>query len=188
MSIHARPEPHAPRPRRLVATSPGRRIALPPVLASSLALAALLGLGGCATAPAMQAGLQPFSSDGCSLFPNRAPAGQADWCGCCLAHDLAYWRGGKAEERLKADQDLAHCVQAAAGNPALAATMLAGVRAGGGPYFLTPYRWGYGWPYGRMYQPLSQREAAQADSLRAAYLASNPTLACTPGAGPIPTP
>lgn len=114
--------------------------------------------------------------------------GAADWCGCCLANDLAYWRGGSAGERLRADQELEHCVQAASDSPALATTMLAGVRAGGGPYFLTPYRWGYGWPYGRMYQPLSQREEAEADLLRAAYLSSNPTLACAPDARRNPTP
>lgn len=140
-------------------------------------LAVPFSIAACATAPAMQ----PFASDGCSLFPDRAPDGKADWCGCCLAHDLAYWRGGTAEERLQADRALRQCVQAASGSAALGATMLAGVRSGGGPYFVTPYRWGYGWPYGRLYQPLTAQEEAQAVSLRADYLESNPTLACKPG-------
>ena len=155
------------------AASCSRRIA-----GRALGLGLMLGLGSCASPTAMQ----PFASDGCSLFPDRALAGSADWCGCCLAHDLAYWRGGSAEERLQADQALEHCVQAATGSPALAGAMLAGVRAGGGPYFLTPYRWGYGWPYGRLYQPLSDAEKARAASLRAAYVANNPALACYPGA------
>lgn len=43
--------------------------------------------------------LAPFSSDGCSLFPDRAPHGKKDWCSCCLAHDLAYWRGGIQADR-----------------------------------------------------------------------------------------
>lgn len=28
----------------------------------------------------------------------------------------------------------------------------------GGPYYITSYRWGYGWPYGRGYTPLSAPE------------------------------
>lgn len=139
------------------------------------------GLAGCSTPT-----LQPFSTDGCSMFPDRALAGKADWCGCCVAHDLAYWRGGTAAERLAADRELAQCVTASSHDAALAQTMLAGVRAGGGPYFVTAYRWGYGWPYGRMYQPLDAREAAQADTLRARYLATNPDLVCSkPGTNPV---
>ena len=36
--------------------------------------------------------------------------------------------------------------------------MLTGVRIGGSPYFPTSYRWGYGWPYPRGYQDLSEDE------------------------------
>jgi hypothetical protein len=32
-------------------------------------------------------------------------------------------------------------------------------------HFLTPYRWGYGWPFGRMYEPLSADEEAQVSEL-----------------------
>lgn len=157
----------------------GRRVAtmLKPVLAAALPLV----LSACATTTQTQA-MQPFSTDGCSLFPDRSLVSKADWCDCCLAHDLAYWKGGTAEERLKADEELKHCVQAATGNHNLANLMFAGVRAGGGPYFFTPYRWGYGWPYGRSYQPLSQSEEAQAAALRAKYVQSNPALACMAGA------
>jgi hypothetical protein len=149
------------------------------VLIPKLALAAALlaGLAGCQGAPL----LKPFTTDGCSMFPDRSLSGKTDWCACCLAHDLAYWRGGTAAERLAADRELEHCVTTASGSPALAETMLAGVRAGGGPYFITPYRWGYGWPYGRMYQPLSEQEDAQVTALRARYLADNPALMCTKG-------
>lgn len=133
------------------------------------------GLAGACAAPAT---LQPFSTDGCSLFPSRALIGAADWCSCCLVHDLAYWRGGTAEERLRADQDLRACVAAATGNASLAELMFAGVRAGGGPYYFTAYRWGYGWPYGRAYQPLTAAEATAASALEAAYVKANPTLAC----------
>jgi len=136
-------------------------------------IAAVL-LSACASAQVVQ----PFATDGCSLFPDRSLIDKSDWCSCCLAHDLAYWRGGTADERLKADQDLKSCVFAASGDSKLADLMLAGVRAGGGPYFFTPYRWGYGWPFGRLYEPLSAAEDAQVSSLRELYLSSNPALAC----------
>jgi hypothetical protein len=129
--------------------------------------------------------LQPFTTDGCSRFPDRAPVGQADWCSCCVAHDLAYWRGGTAEARLKADEELKACVQKATNNEALAEAMFAGVRAGGGPYYPTPYRWGYGWASGRSYGPLTPDEEALASKLGTEYLARNPTLACpTPAPAP----
>jgi len=139
------------------------------------ALLALLLALGCASVPAME----PFSTDGCSLFPDRSRLTQKDWCSCCLAHDLAYWRGGTAAERLKADRELRDCVAAATRDEALAELMFAGVRSGGGPYFYTPYRWGYGWKFGRLYQPLSADEEKHASELRAAYVAKNPSLACT---------
>jgi hypothetical protein len=122
--------------------------------------------------------LQAFTTDGCSRFPDRALIGKADWCSCCVAHDLAYWRGGTAEARLNADRALKICVQRATNNEALADAMFAGVRAGGGPHFHTPYRWGYGWAFGRPYRPLTPEEEALASSLEAEYLATNPTLSC----------
>jgi hypothetical protein len=140
----------------------------------TFAVAVPVFMSACASAQV----LQPFSTDGCSLFPDRSLVGKADWCSCCLAHDLAYWRGGMADERLKADQDLKSCVLAASGSPELADLMFAGVRTGGGPYFFTPYRWGYGWSFGRLYEPLSPTEETQAASLRARYVSTNPALVC----------
>jgi hypothetical protein len=145
------------------------------ILKFAFAVAVPVILSACATHHVMQ----PFSTDGCSMFPDRSLVSSADWCACCVAHDWAYWRGGSAEERLKADQELKRCVQAASGNQALAGLMFAGVRAGGGPNFFTPYRWGYGWSFGRSYQPLSELEAAQASSLRAKYIADPPASVCT---------
>ncbi|WP_182988678.1 hypothetical protein [Massilia sp. Se16.2.3] len=143
---------------------------------AALALCAALALAGCATTKAPS--LADFASDGCSMFPDGALVGKVDWCNCCVAHDLAYWRGGTAEERLQADRDLSNCVRAAAGSQVLATTMLAGVRSGGVPYFPTSYRWGYGWPYGRTYAPLSGQEEAQAARLREKYMSERPGLAC----------
>lgn len=143
---------------------------------SSLAasLWALL-LSACASIGTMQ----PFSTDGCSLFPDRSLIGKADWCRCCVAHDLAYWRGGTSEARLNADRELRACVYKASGNEALAELMFAGARAGGGPYLYTSYRWGYGWPFGRSYGQLTPEEEALASSLEREYLAENLTLPCS---------
>ena len=140
---------------------------------ASLLLAAILA--GCVA----QGELRPFSTDGCTLFPDRSLISNADWCRCCLAHDLAYWRGGTSEARVNADRELGACVLRATGNKALADFMYSGVRAGGGPYFYTPYRWGYGWPYGRLYRELTPEEDAMASKLEREYRATNPSLACT---------
>jgi len=116
--------------------------------------------------------LRPFTSDGCSLFPDRALVGPATWCSCCLQHDLAYWRGGSSEQRLQADQELRQCVLRETGNEALADSMYAGVRAGGTPHLPTWYRWAYGWPQSRNYEPLTAGEQARADQLQREYFAN----------------
>jgi hypothetical protein len=125
-----------------------------------------------------QEALSPFTTDGCSRFPDRSPLGKSDWCGCCVQHDLAYWRGGSAEARLWADNELSACVQRSSGNKALAGLMFNGVRAGGGPYFHTSYRWGYGWTFGKGYAALTPEEVALADKLEQEYRAKHPTLVC----------
>lgn len=137
--------------------------------------------GGCAGMVAFQSGLQPFTTDGCSMFPDRSYISQADWCSCCVAHDLAYWRGGTVEQRRQADLKLKDCVQKATKNPFLANMMYEGVRIGGGPYFFTTYRWGYGWKVGRAYSPLSAEENLEADRLASEFLRTNPELKCGVG-------
>lgn len=112
-------------------------------------------------------GLAPFASDGCSLFPDRDLISQADWCACCVEHDVAYWKGGTTEQREAADRRLADCVRTATGDEALARVMYEGVRAGGSPYFYNWYRWGYGWSDGRLYQALTREEEAIASRLLA---------------------
>ncbi len=104
--------------------------------------------------------LKPFTTDGCSSFPDGTPDNRALWVNCCIRHDLSYWKGGTSQERLDADLALQNCVKAV-GETEVARLMLAGVRAGGSPYFPTPYRWGYGWPYARGYRTLSTDELVQ---------------------------
>lgn len=110
--------------------------------------------------PAWADTLKPFTTDGCSAFPDGTPRQQSLWLDCCVEHDLAYWMGGSYDERLAADQGLRACV-AQIGEPEIAELMLAGVRVGGSPYFPTFYRWGYGWSYPRGYEPLSDDEREQ---------------------------
>jgi hypothetical protein len=99
-----------------------------------------------------------------------------------LVHDLSYWRGGTEEDRLTADRNLRTCVEQKTGDHALAETMYLGVRAGGGPHINTPFRWGYGWPYGRGYKALTEGESVSVKALEDEYRAKNPTLQCKPEA------
>lgn len=123
--------------------------------------------------------LQPFSSDGCSLFPDSAAKTSLDWCDCCFQHDIAYWRGGTEAERQHADKQLQTCVENKTGNGALAALMYEGVRVGGSPYFPTWYRWGYGWEENRGYQSLTDAQLKQADNLMSAYESAGSASVCT---------
>lgn len=113
-------------------------------------------LAGCAT----DAHIRPFTSDGCSDFPDGTPSNKTLWLACCVAHDRAYWAGGTARERAQADAVLRACV-ANVGEPQIAALMLAGVRVGGSPYWPTRFRWGYGWPWPRGYRALTPYEREQ---------------------------
>ena len=128
---------------------------------------------------AQEEGLKPFTSDGCSLFPDASLINTDDWCDCCVAHDLAYWRGGTRAERETADQALKACVLEKTGDSALATLMYEGVRAGGSPYFYNWYRWSYGWPYERKYQALTPKETATADTLEQQFNAAG-TTPCKP--------
>ncbi|WP_199221063.1 hypothetical protein [Coraliomargarita sinensis] len=122
--------------------------------------------------------LSDFKSDGCSLFPDSSLINADDWCDCCLAHDIAYWKGGTEAERLAADEALRDCVLETTGNAELAEAMYLGVRMGGSPYFKNWYRWGYGWNYTRKYQPLTEREKKLAASKLKAFFANDPVLPC----------
>jgi hypothetical protein len=108
--------------------------------------------------------ITPFTTDGCSAFPDGTPEQNQLWLRCCTQHDLAYWQGGTYQQRLDADIALRNCV-AKVGEPDVAELMLAGVRVGGSPFWPTPFRWGYGWPYPRFYGPLSIAETAQIEAL-----------------------
>ncbi len=114
--------------------------------------------------PILASALKPFTSDGCSSFPDGTLQHKDLWIECCTAHDYAYWKGGTYAERNAADKELRQCI-AAVGNPEIALLMLAGVRIGGTPYLPTKFRWGYGWPYPRGYTALSNDDISQINAL-----------------------
>ncbi|CAM3683833.1 hypothetical protein [Rheinheimera salexigens] len=104
--------------------------------------------------------IKPFTTDGCSAFPDGTFSQNELWLSCCTAHDFAYWQGGTYAQRLQADKQLRQCV-AQVGQQHIAYLMLAGVRVGGSPYLPTSFRWGYGWSYPRWYRPLTAAERKQ---------------------------
>lgn len=103
--------------------------------------------------------LKDFKSDGCSAFPDGTFEQNKLWRACCVAHDVAYWKGGSSAARKLADDALRVCV-AKSGEPEIARLMLAGVRVGGTPWSVMPYRWAYGWSMLRGYKELTEDEAA----------------------------
>jgi hypothetical protein len=115
-------------------------------------------------ASALASQIRPFTSEGCSAFPNGTFQQNELWLRCCVAHDYAYWKGGTYQERLTADEALQACV-ASVGEPEIARLMLSGVRVGGTPYLPTRFRWGYGWPYPRNYGVLRDDEIEQIKAL-----------------------
>ena len=104
--------------------------------------------------------IKPFTSDGCSAFPDGTLEQSDLWLICCTTHDRAYWKGGTYDERLQADKDLQACVEEV-GEEEIALLMLVGVRVGGTPFLPTTFRWGYGWPYPRGYGELKAGELEQ---------------------------
>jgi hypothetical protein len=122
--------------------------------------------------------LRPFSSDGCTLFPDGPADDRGRWCTCCQAHDLAYWRGGTEEERKAADEALRECVLLKSRDPFVASLMYQGVRVTGSPVFPAGYRWGYGWEFGRGYEPISGAEGVEARARLAEYRRAHPKGFC----------
>lgn len=88
----------------------------------------------------------PFTHDGCSLYPDVIPG--HDFRDACLHHDIAYWTGGTAEERKRADILLREEISQSGflGTP-ISYMMYFGVRVfGNSPVAaLVDAEWGYGW-------------------------------------------
>jgi hypothetical protein len=95
------------------------------------------------------------------MFPDGVPGRSALWQHCCVAHDLAYWKGGTRDQRRQADATLMSCVNAASKNPVVGSLMRLFVMFAGGPERAGGSRWGYGWVHVREYGPLTPEENAR---------------------------
>lgn len=149
---------------------------MPRTLFQFLFLLNLVLFNACSRSPE----LSDFSSDGCSLFPDRSLIDAKDWCECCFEHDIAYWQGGTEAQRLAADERLRACVLAKTDDSLLAEAMFNGVRFGGSPWFHNWYRWGYGWNDGRTYRALTLEEQRLVTKKLVEYRRSNPSSPCDP--------
>lgn len=113
--------------------------------------------------------LKPFSTDGCSLWVDGTPTKTNLWRDCCVAHDKAYWLGGSQEQRQQADTNFKLCVSEKAGR-SMAEYMYVNVLWGGSAYWLTPYRWGYGWNYWEAGKPRGYKIPSPEEQLQIARL------------------
>jgi hypothetical protein len=118
--------------------------------------------------------LKPFATDGCSMWIDGTIEQPNLWRHCCVAHDLDYWQGGSEAQRKISDANILACVKTAQG-PGMANYMYSNVRWGGSPYWMSTYRWGYGWDYlegslPRGYKMPTPEEQAQINKLMPAAL------------------
>lgn len=120
---------------------------------------ALLLITSCRSTTALNAseGLNPFTSDGCSMSPNGPRENPHAFLECCVQHDLAYWQGGTSAAKEQADRALKSCVTENS-DESIGNLYWQGVRLGGGPQFKTPFRWGYGWTYYQGYTELTPQQ------------------------------
>ncbi len=103
--------------------------------------------------------LKPFSTNGCTGFPDGTLNHPELWRHCCILHDLAFWAGGCERDRDRADLDLRDCVSNVAGAP-LGFVLYVGVRIGSwSPIKIKSERWNHGWQDGRAeHTPLSAQD------------------------------
>lgn len=106
--------------------------------------------------------LLPFTSDGCSMAPDRGWLTHRDWVQCCVNHDKAYWLGGTAPEKKNADIVFKQCLLSVGMKEVEAEVFYRAVERGGSPDLPTTWRWGYGWKTSRGYAPISEKEREQA--------------------------
>ncbi len=90
--------------------------------------------------------LKAFESDGCSMFFDGT------WGECCFEHDKIYHKGGASYLRYRADLDLKKCVREKSSSLLLSEIIYIAVRIFGSPYLPSPWRWGFGYSYGRAYR------------------------------------
>jgi hypothetical protein len=123
--------------------------------------------------------LSPFVFDGCTWSPDGSWDNPNLFCECCLVHDMAYWQGGSEAERDRVDWEFKQCITERSGSEAVGWTYYWGVRAGGDPnpyffFYYTRWRWGFGWPPGRLYTEMTEQERLRATELLNEYKSKNP--------------
>lgn len=122
-----------------------------------IAVFALVTLFQLSQAHATSAQLQPFETDGCTLFAEGTPQKPELWKHCCFEHDLRYWFGGEMPDRDFADLQLKQCVQDVAGS-FWAQLIYKGVRDGHNSPIQHRLHWSWGWTPERSEAPLSPDE------------------------------
>jgi hypothetical protein len=109
--------------------------------------------------------LKPFVSQGCPRFANGIEYPNQDkWALCCVQHDVAYWKGGTADDRANADKQLRACI-IEQNEPNTAGLVYLGVRHGDTETNSMTHRWGYGWVINRGYTPLTETDKTQVAKL-----------------------
>lgn len=105
--------------------------------------------------------VQPFVTDGCTMFPDGTRREPKLWYNCCLAHDLVYWLGGGKQLQKQADQELRACVidvsSGFRGN-----LMYFGVRLGHYSPIKNKYQWGWGREGKNPFSPVTNEEKKEA--------------------------
>lgn len=89
---------------------------------------------------------RPFHFDGCTLFPDRVFG--TSFRTACRAHDIAYWYGGSAVERVDADQRFKGAIaEQGVSGALLQYPMYAAVRLLGNSIVMRPLNanWGFGY-------------------------------------------
>lgn len=114
----------------------------------------LIFLFSCSFSKSPENHLAPFSTDGCTMYPNGT------WLHCCLAHDMVYWTGGEKSLKEEADQELGMCL-AKNGSTVNAKVMTGGVQIGGGANNVLPWAWGYGWEKNLGYSSMSEKQLVE---------------------------
>jgi hypothetical protein len=129
---------------------------------------------GCAAFKERPNKIVPFTTDGCSMYPDGVLFVDSNrWVHCCIVHDIAYWIGGNHQEKIDADYDLGMCV-AEKSSSIQGDLMSSGTRFGGVANNILPWAWGYGWSYNRGYRKLREKDLqkvfAQFDSVLSALM------------------
>lgn len=113
---------------------------------------------------AAQARLEPFQTDGCTMFADGTAQKPDLWKHCCVEHDLRYWFGGDSADLDFADLQLKQCVHDVAGS-FWANLIYKGVREGHNSPVQHRFHWSWGWTPARNNAPLisSEKEIIRKD-------------------------